>query len=462
MKSEVNMKEKSLAEIVFDVPPEEFKKALEKAFRKNSKKFSIPGFRPGKAPMNIVTKYYGEGVLYDDAVEDIAQSAYTKAIEEHSLDVVSKPEIDEISEIGSEKGIKFTIKVTVKPEVQLGEYKGVKVEKEELKISREDIEKELDGVRERNSRMVPADDREAREGDTANIDYEGFLDGESFEGGKGQGYDLRIGSNSFIPGFEDQVKGKKAGDEFEVNVTFPEDYHAENLKGKDVVFNVKLNSIKVKELPEADDEFAKDVSEFDTLEEYKKSLEEKLEKRERERIEKEFEENVIKKVVEGSSVEIPDTMIENEADRMVQEQATRMKQQGIELEQFLQYTGQKMENFKQQMRESAQDSVKTKLVIEAIEKELDFEITQEEIDEQIEKMAEQYNMKVEEVKKQIPEDADFIKDSIKTTKTVEYLKNEAESVAKGKKKTSKTPKKKTEKKGEKKNENPEKKSAKEK
>lgn len=462
MKSEVNMKEKSLAEIVFDVPPEEFKKALEKAFRKNSKKFSIPGFRPGKAPMNIVTKYYGEGVLYDDAVEDIAQSAYTKAIEEHSLDVVSKPEIDEISEIGSEKGIKFTIKVTVKPEVQLGEYKGVKVEKEELKISREDIEKELDGVRERNSRMVPADDREAREGDTANIDYEGFLDGESFEGGKGQGYDLRIGSNSFIPGFEDQVKGKKAGDEFEVNVTFPEDYHAENLKGKDVVFNVKLNSIKVKELPEADDEFAKDVSEFDTLEEYKKSLEEKLEKRERERIEKEFEENVIKKVVEGSSVEIPDTMIENEADRMVQEQATRMKQQGIELEQFLQYTGQKMEDFKQQMRESAQDSVKTKLVIEAIEKELDFEITQEEIDEQIEKMAEQYNMKVEEVKKQIPEDADFIKDSIKTTKTVEYLKNEAESVAKGKKKTSKTPKKKTEKKGEKKNENPEKKSAKEK
>lgn len=462
MKSEVNMKEKSLAEIVFDVPPEEFKKALEKAFRKNSKKFSIPGFRPGKAPMNIVTKYYGEGVLYDDAVEDIAQSAYTKAIEEHSLDVVSKPEIDEISEIGSEKGIKFTIKVTVKPEVQLGEYKGVKVEKEELKISREDIEKELDGVRERNSRMVPADDREAREGDTANIDYEGFLDGESFEGGKGQGYDLRIGSNSFIPGFEDQVKGKKAGDEFEVNVTFPEDYHAENLKGKDVVFNVKLNSIKVKELPEADDEFAKDVSEFDTLEEYKKSLEEKLEKRERERIEKEFEENVIKKVVEGSSVEIPDTMIENEADRMVQEQATRMKQQGIELEQFLQYTGQKMEDFKQQMRESAQDSVKTKLVIEAIEKELDFEITQEEIDEQIEKMAEQYNMKVEEVKKQIPEDADFIKDSIKTTKTVEYLKNEAESVAKGKKKTSKTPKKKTEKKGEKKNENPEKESAKEK
>lgn len=432
MGSVVNKKENSLVEIVFDIPAEEFKEALNKAFKKNAKKFSIPGFRPGKAPMNIVTKYYGEGVLYDDAIEEIAQSSYTAAIEEHSLDVVSRPEISEIKEIGSDKGIKFSINVTVKPEIKLGKYKGVEVDKETLEITDEDVQKELDKVRERNSRMIPVEGRTVLNGDTANIDYEGFLDGVPFEGGKGNAYDLRIGSNSFIPGFEEQVIGRESGEEFDVNVTFPAEYHSEELKGKAVVFKVKVNSIKVKELPEADDEFAKDVSEFDTLNEYKESLKEKLLESGQKRVDSEFENNVIKAVVDNAEVEIPDVMVEAEVDAMVDEQSNRMKYQGIELEQYLQYMGQDINAFRENLKENAAQTVKTRLVIEAVGKELNPEITQEDIDAEIDSVAKQYKMEKEEIEKQFSGENSYLNESIKVKKIIDFLKSEAKVTGKGK------------------------------
>ncbi len=430
MSSVVNKKENSLVEIVFDIPADKFKEVLNNAFRKNAKKFSIPGFRPGKAPMNIVTKYYGEGVLYDDAIEEIAQSSYTQAIEEHSLEVVSRPEISDVSEIGSDKGIKFSINVTVKPEVKLGKYKGVEASKDKLNVTDDDVQKDLDKVRERNSRMIPVEDRTVLNGDTANIDYEGLLDSVPFEGGQGNAYDLRIGSKSFIPGFEEQVIGRETGEEFDVNVTFPEDYHSENLKGKAVVFKVKLNSIKIKELPEMDDDFAKDVSEFDTLEEYKASLKEKLTESEQKRIDNEFENEVIKAVVESSEVEIPDVMIEAEVDAMVEEQSNRMKYQGIELDQYLQYMGQDMSAFRENLKVNAGNSVKSRLVIEAIGKELNSEITEEDINSEIEDIAKQYKMEKEDIKKQFEGDDSYFKNSIVVKKTIEFLKSEAKVVAK--------------------------------
>jgi trigger factor len=431
MSSVINKKENSQIEIVFDIPAEDFKGALEKAFQKNSKRFSIPGFRPGKAPMKLVTKYYGEGVLYDDAIENIAQSSYVVAIKEHSLQPVSSPEIAEITEIGSEKGIKFSINVTVKPEVTLGDYKGIEVSKQEPVVDEEEVTKELDKIRERNSRMVPVEDRAVLNDDIANIDYEGFLDGVTFDGGKGTAYDLRIGSKSFIPGFEEQVIGREIGEEFDVNVTFPEDYHEEKLKGQPVVFKVKLNSIKIKDLPVADDEFAKDVSEFDTLKEYKDSLRAKLAETAAKSAENAFENELISKIVANATVEIPSVMIDGEVDRMVEEQSNRMKYQGIQLEQYLQYVGQDMDTFKEGMRASAEASVKSNLVIEAIGKELDIQISPEDIDEEVAKIAELYKMKEEDIRKQFADDDSYFKESIVVRKTIDFIKAEAVVSGKG-------------------------------
>lgn len=425
MSTVISRKENSLVEIAFDIPKEEFSEALKKAFQKNIKKFSIPGFRPGKAPMNLVTKYYGEGVLYDDAIEFVAEKSYTEAVAEHSLDPVSRPQIEEITEIGSDKGMKFTIQVTVKPAVTLGKYKGVKVSKTEPVVTDEQVEQELDRIRERNARMIPVEDRAVLSGDTANIDYEGFLNGKAFDGGKGSSYDLRIGSNTFIPGFEEQVIGRAVGEEFDVNVTFPEDYHSEELKGKAVVFKVKVNSIKFRELPAADDDFAKDVSEFDTLKEYKDSLKAKLLETAVKNADLEFEESVVNAVVEEAEVEIPAVMVENETDKMVSEQSDRMKYQGIELEQYLQYIGQDMETFRSGMKDAALKRVKTNLVMEAVGKELAFEITDEDVAKEIEEIAEQYHMKAEDIRERFAGNDIYFKESITFKKTLDYLKKEA-------------------------------------
>lgn len=427
MSSSINKKENSVVEISFDISAEDFKEALKKSFQKNAKRFNIPGFRAGKAPINVVTKYYGEGVLYDDAIETVAGTSYAKAVEEFSLDPVSRPEIGDITEIGSEKGVKFTINVTVKPEVTLGQYKGIEAEKKVEEVTDEKVTAELDKVRERNARMIPVEDRAVAEGDTANIDYEGTLNGVPFDGGKGTGYDLKIGSGSFIPGFEEQVIGHNAGEEFNIDVTFPEDYHSEELKGKAVVFNVKVNTIKVKELPVADDEFAKDVSEFNTLEEYKDSLRKKLQEAEEKKAEVAFEDAILAKVVENATVEIPEVMIDNELDRMVDEQSQRMSYQGIQLEQYLQYIGQDMDAFRDGLKESAAKRVKTNLVIEAISKAETVDATTEELDAEIKKIAEQYHMKEEDIRSQFGSDLSYFKQSVIVNKTVDFLKAEAKA-----------------------------------
>ncbi len=435
MSSKVKIDDKSLAIIDFEVSAEDFTKALETVFNRHRKKFQIPGFRPGKAPMNLVMKYYGEGVLYEEAIEECANKAYSEAVEEHDLDPVSHPEIDEIHEIGQDKGLKFSLKVTVKPQVTLGEYKTLDVSKDSVRITAKEVDAELDKLRERNSRMVPVEDRPVLEGDTANIDYEGFLDDVPFDGGKGASYDLRIGSKTFIPGFEEQVIGREVGEEFDVNVTFPEEYHSEDLKGKDVVFKVKVNSVKMQELPELDDEFAKDVSEFDTLEEYKNSIKDKLRDEAKEKADNDFDFKLRDMVVQNATVEIPEVMVEHEVDMMVQEQASGLRYQGLELEQYLQYIGQDMNSFREGMQEQAASKVKTNLVMEALGKELAFEVTDEEIEAQIEKIAEQYGMPADDIRNRFGTEDSFLKESIIHDKTMDYLRAENPPVAKSKSKS---------------------------
>lgn len=429
MASVMEKKEKNVVTLTIDVSPEAFAEALQRAFAKNKNRFSVPGFRKGKAPMQIVTKYYGEGVLYDDAIDFAATPAYTAAIKEHGIEPVSRPDMD-IIEIGREVGLKFTVDVTVKPEVELGQYKGVEAVMPVVEITDEDVERELKSVQERNSRQIMIEDRAVQEGDTANIDYEGFLDGVPFEGGKGADYDLKIGSNTFIPGFEEQLIGKNAGEEFDIDVTFPEDYGSEELKGKAVVFHIKLNEIKVRELPELDDEFAKDVSEFDTLDEYKASLREKLADNAQKRADGTFEDNVVQAVSANATVDIPDAMIDREVEQMIQEQSQQMRYQGIELEQYLGYIGQTMDAFREQLRDAASRRILMSLVIEAVAKAENIEASEEEVEAEIERLAGMYQMKAEDLKsRMLGDDDNFVKENVIRQKAVELLKAEAVKIA---------------------------------
>ena len=315
MASTVENLENSRIKLTLDISVHDFEHAMEHAFEKNSKRFAVPGFRKGKAPMQMVIRYYGEGVLYEDAIDHAFAHAYGDAIREHDLQVVSQPEID-IDEIGLTKGLKMSAIVTVKPEVVLGQYKGVEAVKPETDVNDEQIEAELKRIQERNSRMIPVEDRPVQDGDTANINYEGFKDGVPFEGGQAEDHDLRIGSGSFIPGFEEQIIGHNVGESFDVELSFPEDYHEESLAGAPVVFKVTINSVKVKELPELDDEFAKDVSEFETLDEYRESLRAKQIESAAKSAENVFENNVVKAVTANATIEVPDVMIENEMDKL--------------------------------------------------------------------------------------------------------------------------------------------------
>jgi len=429
MASVMEKKEKNVVTLTIDVSPEAFAEALQRAFAKNKNRFSVPGFRKGKAPMQIVTKYYGEGVLYDDAIDFAATPAYTAAIKEHGIEPVSRPDMD-IIEIGREVGLKFTVDVTVKPEVELGQYKGVEAVMPVVEITDEDVERDLKSVQERNSRQIKIEDRAVQEGDTANIDYEGFLDGVPFEGGKGADYDLKIGSNTFIPGFEEQLIGKNAGEEFDIDVTFPDDYGSEELKGKAVVFHIKLNEIKVRELPELDDEFAKDVSEFDTLDEYKASLREKLADNAQKRADGTFEDNVVQAVSANAKVDIPDAMIDREVEQMIQEQSQQMRYQGIELEQYLGYIGQTMDAFREQLRDAASRRILMSLVIEAVAKAENIEASEEEVEAEIERLAGMYQMKAEDLKsRMLGDDDNFVKENVIRQKAVELLKAEAVKIA---------------------------------
>jgi len=428
MQVKVENTEKNVVQLEIEVDAERFEQGLQKAFVKNSKKFNIPGFRRGKAPRYLVEKFYGEQVLYEDAINEVCPEAYDEAVKENDIHPVDRPEID-IKQIGKGQPLVFTAKVTVKPEVELGEYKGVEVTKANALVTDEDVEKEIERIRDRNSRLVAVEDRPAKSGDTVTIDFEGFVDGKAFEGGKGTDYDLVLGSETFIPGFEDQLIGVSAGESKDVNVAFPEDYHSKELAGKPALFKVTVKEIKVKELPELDDEFAKDVSEFDTLEEYKADLRKKLTERAEHAAQHENEDNVVAKVVENATVDIPQVMIEKHIDNMVFDFGMRLRYQGLELDKYLEAMGMDMNTFREQFRKRAEQEVKTQLVIEKISKVEAIVPTDEDTENEIKRMAENYKQTAEEFRKHLqPEDIEYIRSTLVAKKTVDFLVENAKLI----------------------------------
>lgn len=426
MASTIEKKEHSQVVISLQANKEEWNGALKKSYNKNKNRFQVPGFRKGKVPYQLVCQYYGEGVLFEDAMNEIANEQYPEAVKEHDLKVVSRPEMD-VQDINDE-GIKYTISVYVKPEFELGQYEGVEVPFKDQVVTDEDVDAEIERMRKRNASLEEVSDRPAQEGDTVTIDYEGFKDGVAFEGGKGEGYNLKLGSKSFIPGFEEQVAGHNVDEEFTIEVKFPEDYHAEDLKGADATFNVKIHAIKTEIVPELDDEFAKDVSEFDTLDELKADVRAKQQERADKDNKAGFENETVRAVCDNCEIDIPESMIQNEVEQMAQDQAARMSSQGIGLDMYLQYVGQTMDDFKKSLEPMARVRVKSSLVIEKITEKINPEVTDEEYNEELSTIANSYKMDLEEVKKSIGDDSAFIKDSIKARKTVEYLASKAVKV----------------------------------
>ncbi|NCE64221.1 trigger factor [Pseudoflavonifractor sp. 524-17] len=394
----VEKQEKSTVELVIEVSGEEFEAAVEKVYKKQRNRISVPGFRKGKAPRKIIEGMYGSGVFYEDAVNEVYPDAYTKAVEQENLDVVSWPNV-EIQEVGK-NGLTFKATVTVRPEVKLGEYKGLTAEKADAAVTDEDINNELKPFIDRATRMVTVE-REAKMGDSVVIDFEGFKDDVAFDGGKAENFTLELGSGSFIPGFEDQLVGVKAGDERELNVTFPEDYHAEELAGAAAVFKVKVHEVKEKQLPVVDDEFAKDVSEFDTLEDLKKDLGEKLKTRREGDAQRAFERALIQQVVDNMEVEIPDAMVEYEADKVANNYAQRITSQGIPFEQYLAMTGMTMDQVREQAKEAALEQVQSDLALGAIVAAENIQISDEDAEAEIKRLAEQYGMTDEQLRKAI-------------------------------------------------------------
>lgn len=425
MSVKVEKLENSLVKLEITIEAEKFDEALQKAFFRNAKYFSVPGFRKGKAPRNIVERYYGENILFEDAFNIVAPEYYDDAIKVNNVEVVAAPEID-IIQMEKGKDLIFTATVAVKPEVKLGDYKNIKIEKKEYKVTAKDVDKAIKDMAEKNARIVAGDENSVLEnGYTAVIDFEGFIDGKAFEGGKGENYSLELGSNTFIPGFEEQLIGLKKGEETEVNVSFPENYFSKELAGKPAVFKVKVNDIKVKELPAIDDEFAKDVSEFDTLKELKADTKKKLEEENAQRAKFEMEEEAIKAVVDATEVNIPVVMIENEINDYTKEMESRLRYQGMNLETYLQLMGQSISDFKEQYKERAEQNVKTKLTLEAIFKAENIEITDKEIEEKLKGIAERYGStgaNVEELIKNPTDDLkEYVKEELKYDLAVKFI-----------------------------------------
>lgn len=402
MSLQVEKLEKNMAKLTVEVPAEEMEKAVEKAYQKNKGQISIPGFRKGKVPRSMVEKMYGKGIFLEEAANSVIPSAYEKALEECEEEIVSSPEI-EVVELVPEKPFIFTALVALKPEIELGKYKGVTVEKEDTTVSEEEVLAEIEKERERNARTITVEDRPVKDGDMTVIDFEGSVDGEVFEGGKGESYPLTIGSGAFIPGFEEQVVGAKLEEEIEVNVTFPEDYHAEELAGKAAVFKVTVKEIKEKELPELDDEFASEVSEFDTLAEYKEDVQKKLTEKKEEEAKNAKESKVIEAIVEDSKMEIPDAMISTTQRQMVDEFAQRIQMQGLSIEQYFQFTGLTPEKMMEQIKPQAEARIKSRLVLEAVVKAENIEATEEDFDKEIERMASMYQMEADKVRETVGE-----------------------------------------------------------
>lgn len=425
MSVQVEKLEKNMAKLTVEVSAEDFKAAIKKAFNKNKNRFAIPGFRKGKAPQAMIEKMYGEGVFYEDAADEAINASYAEAMKESGLDIVSRPEVT-IEKIGKDEPFVYSALVAVKPEVTLGQYKGVEVEKADASVSAEDVEAELKKVQEQNARLLIVEDRGVEDGDQTVIDFEGFVDGKGFEGGKAEDYPLTIGSHSFIDTFEEQLIGKKIGEECEVNVTFPTEYHAADLAGKPATFKVTVKEIKVKELPELNDEFASEVSEFDTLDEYKKDVEKKLAEKKEIEANSKNEDAVVAKVVENATMEIPDKMIDAQAENMVQDMARRMQSQGLSLDMYLKYTGMTVEQMKEQARPDAEKRIRTRLVLEAVAKAENIQISDEKVDEEVAKMAEAYKMEVEKLKSYMSEsDVKQMKEDLAVQQAVDLLVAEA-------------------------------------
>ncbi len=425
MSVQVEKLENSMAKLTIEVPAEELEKALQSAFMKNKDKISVPGFRKGKVPRQMVEKMYGPEIFYEDAANELIPEAYEKAVEECEEDIVSSPEID-VVQIEKGKPFIFTAEVALKPEVKLGKYKGVKVEMAETTVTDEEMDAEINKERERNARNIEVTDRAVKDGDMTVIDFEGFVDEVAFEGGKGENYPLTIGSGAFIPGFEEQLVGAEIGKEVEVNVTFPEDYHAEDLKGKAAVFKCTVKEIKEKELPELDDEFAAEVSEFETLAEYKEDVKAKLTEKKEKDAKDAKEAAVIDAIVADSEMEIPEAMLKTQQRQMIDEFAQRMQMQGLSMEQYFQFTGASYDQMFAQVKPQAEKRIKSRLVLEAVAAAEKIVATEEDFEEELKAMAEAYQMEVEKVKELLPEKSqEQIKEDLAVRKAAEFVVEKA-------------------------------------
>ena len=427
MSVQVEKLEKNMAKLTIEVSAAEFEKALEDAFLKNKNKISVPGFRKGKVPRQMVEKMYGPEIFYEDAANALIPDAYSKALDECEEDIVSSPEID-VTQIEKGKSFIFTATVALKPEVKLGKYKGVKVEAAEVTVTDEEVDAKIEKERENNARTIEVTDRPVKDGDMTVLDFEGFVDGVAFDGGKGENYPLTIGSGAFIPGFEEQLVGAEIGKEVEVNVTFPEDYQAEELKGKAAVFKCTIKEIKEKELPALDDEFASEVSEFDTLEEYKKDVKETLtiEKEKAARDAKEAA--VIDAIIADSDMDIPEAMVTTQQKQMIDEFAQRMQMQGLSMEQYFQFTGATLDKMMEQVKSQAETRIKSRLVLEAVAAKEGIEATEEDYEEEIKTMAEVYQMEPDKIKEMLPEKSvKGIKEDIAVKKAAEFVVNNAKA-----------------------------------
>lgn len=437
MSVQVENLEKNMAKLTIEVPAEEVEKALQEAYNKEKNKISLPGFRKGKVPRKMIEKMYGPAVFYEEAANILIQANYAAAVEESGADVVSRPTID-VTQIEAGKPFIFTAEVAVRPEVELGKYLGVQVTKIDTSVSDAEVEEALEKERNNNSRTVAVTDRPVAVGDTAIIDFEGFIDGVAFEGGKGENHPLEIGSHSFIDTFEDQLVGKNAGDEVEVNVTFPEEYQAKDLAGKPAVFKVKIHEVKAKELPELNDEFAQDVSEFDTLEEYKADLRKNLEVQKENEAKRTKEDEAIKKIIDKSKMDIPEAMIKTQCESMVNEFAQRIAQSGLSMEQYMQFSGLTMEKLEEQVRPEAETRIKSSLVLEQIAKDENIEVSDDEVKAEVEKMAKAYGMEADKLMEYLGDaEKASIKRDLSVTKAVDLIMENVKERAKPKSKKEK-------------------------
>ncbi len=428
MSVQVENLEKNTVKLTIEVPAEKFEEAVQHSYNKNKGKFNIPGFRKGKAPFNMIKKMYGVGVFYEDAVDEVIDASYPDAAKESGLEIVSRPAVS-IEQIEEGKSFIYTAKVAVKPEVTLGQYKGVEVQKTKSDVTEEDIETEIKRAREKNSRLITVEDRGVEDGDQVTIDFDGSVDGKRFEGGKAEDYPLTIGSHTFIDNFEEQLIGKKTGEECEVNVTFPAEYHVEELKNKPAVFKVKVKEIQRKELPEANDEFASEVSDFDTMEEYKKDLSEKLHAEKIEAAKTADEDKVVAKVIENATMEIPDQMVEEQVNGMVNDYARRLESQGISFKQYVEITGMTAEKIGEQMKPQAIKRIQTRLVLEAVVKAENIQADDAAVEEQFDKMAADFKMDKEQIKGMFGEEQMAqLKEDLAVQKAIDFLVAEAKFV----------------------------------